>query len=108
MIRRNAPDLPESEYSLAKVFDVIVKPGELDDFMDVWTYGDGYFEVYRRNREPGESIDRKMFHQLLTASDWTVKESTVEEPYDSDRNTLAHAPSRMSRPLPAGAETLTA
>lgn len=108
VVRRNSPDLLESEYSLAKVFDVILKPGELENFMDVWTHGDGYFEVYRRNRKPDENIDRKKFNQLLTAMDWTEKESPVEEPYDSDRNTLAHAPSRMSRPLPEGAETLTA
>ena len=108
VIRRNSPDLLESEYSLAKIFDVIVKPGERENFMDVWTHGDGYFEVYRRNRKPDENIDRKKFNQLLTATDWTEKESPVEEPYDSDRNTLAHAPSRMSRPLPEGAEILTA
>lgn len=107
-IRRNSPDLLEGEYSLAKVFDVIVKPGELEGFMDVWTHGDGYFEVYRRNRKAGANIDRKMFHQLLTAAAWAEKESPVEEPYDSERNILAHAPSRMSRPIPGGAQTLTA
>ena len=85
-----------------------MEPGGLENFMEVWTHGDGYFEVYRRNRSPDEIIDRSMFDQLLTAADWTEKESPVEKPYDSDRNTLAHAPSRMSRPLPKGAETLTA
>jgi hypothetical protein len=106
VVRRNSPDLLETEYRLAKVFDVRLAPGEIENFMEVWTHGDGYFEVYRRQREPDETIERQRFDQLLTAADWTEKESPVEEPYDSDRNTLAHAPSRMSRPLPSGANHL--
>jgi hypothetical protein len=107
-VRRESPELLDEEYTLAKVFDVRLKPGEIENFMAVWTHGDGYFEVYRRNRTDGEVLDRTLFDQRLTAEDWTEKASPVEIPYDSDRNTLAHAPSRLSRPLPEGAQSLTA
>ena len=108
IVRRESPALLEEDYTLAKVFDVRKQPGEIPNFMAVWTHGDGYFEVYRRNRIEGEVLDRRLFDQRLTAEDWTEKESPVEIPYDSERNTLAHAPSRLARPLPEGAQTLSA
>jgi hypothetical protein len=103
-IRERDREVFERFYEPARVFDVRAQV-EAISFLPGRGYlqNDAYFELYRRRPGLPQGVGLK----LINAAVLTRRDSWGQPAYDSGHNLLAHAPSEVEFPKPAGARWLS-
>lgn len=108
-IKRADPELLKDYYHLAKVFD---RRADIDAIKFLPGRGypsfDAYFEVYRRNENlpdvPGlRDRPSALRHRVTLETLTTNRTLNGDKAYLNDGRILAHLPSQLAAPIPAGA-----